>query len=659
MCNVVQLGLFDPFVSHDAEATEGALGSANVIIGSGAVAGPLSAGTLSELAKIRDTEKDCAGLAGTRWNRTVCSGALAATREGTTFLLSASTDRLALVQQSFPSLCPIAAAVSELANAGIEERGAIFTRREVVDFILDLVGYTADRPLHQLKLLEPSFGDGDFLLPAIERLVEAWSHSGDPQVLLGDSIRAVELHGAMFEKTRSQVTKLLEQRGVEAASARALADRWLVQGDFLLVPLDAGFDVVIGNPPYVRQELIPDVLLAEYRARFSTIYDRADLYIPFIERSLRSLVPGGQLGFICADRWMKNRYGGPLRQLVSDGFHLKVFVDMVNTPAFHSDVIAYPAITVISRERAATTRIAHQPPIEKHALSALARELLGTEGIGVTVREVAGAVVGAEPWVFACLGAADQLGLVRRLEASFPTIEEAGCLVGIGVATGADQAFIGLFDELDVEPDRKLPLVMTRDILEGVVNWRGFGVVNPFADGGGLVDLERYPRLRRYLEARRVQIAGRHVAQKSPANWYRTIDRIYPALACTPKLLIPDIKGEAHVVYEGGQLYPHHNLYYLTSETWDLKALQAVLMSGIARLFVSIYSTKTRGGYLRFQAQYLRRIRIPHWSDVAPNLHRELIGAAARGDVAACNRAVFSMYGLTTEEKAALGGNGE
>jgi uncharacterized protein (DUF2237 family) len=45
--------------------------------------------------------------------------------------------------------------------------------------------------------------------------------------------------------------------------------------------------------------------MAEYRERYTTIYDRADLYIPFIERSLRGLAPGGALGFICADRWMK------------------------------------------------------------------------------------------------------------------------------------------------------------------------------------------------------------------------------------------------------------------------------------------------------------------------------------------------------------------
>jgi methylase of polypeptide subunit release factors len=68
---------------------------------------------------------------------------------------------------------------------------------------------------------------------------------------------------------------------------------------------------VIGNPPYVRQELIPEALLTEYRARFETLYDRADLYVPFIERSLSLLRAGGALGFICSDRWMKNKYGGP------------------------------------------------------------------------------------------------------------------------------------------------------------------------------------------------------------------------------------------------------------------------------------------------------------------------------------------------------------
>jgi hypothetical protein len=505
-------------------------------------------------------------------------------------------------------------------------------------------------------MLEPSFGDGDFLFPVVDRLVASWRrgrHARNVVADLSDSIRAVELHRPTFAATRTRLVDHLMLRGIDASHAVKLTEQWLVHGDFLLAPLEAGFDFVVGNPPYVRQELIPDLLLAEYRARYKSVYDRADLYVPFIERSLALLGSRGNLAFICADRWMKNRYGGPLRRIVADGFHLKIYVDMVNTPAFQSDVIAYPAITVISRDKPGVTRIARQPAISKAALAELSRDLLqGPRGGKVT--ELSGVTGGDSPWL---LDGDEQIVLVRSIEESFPALEESGCKVGIGVATGADKAFIGRFDELDVEDDRKIPLVMTGDITGGKVEWRGLGVINPFSDEGGLVSLKDYPRLRRYLEARREQISRRHVAQKLPANWYRTIDRIFPALAAKPKLLIPDIKGEASIVHEAGKLYPHHNLYYITSETWDLRALQAVLMSGIARLFVAAYSTKMRGGYLRFQAQYLRRIRVPRWDDVPKPLRRKLQSAGLAGDLAACNAAAIELYGLSDAQAHALRGN--
>lgn len=555
-----------------------------------------------------------------------------------------------------------AAAINMLAEqGGIDARGAIFTRVEVVDFILDIAGYTTDQALHRKRILEPSFGAGDFLLRIIDRLLMAWHAShpvGTAQEELADAIRAVELHHETFVVTRSLVIERLKASGIAVASAIALADRWLVQGDFLLEPIAGWFDFVVGNPPYVRQELIPAALLAEYRSRYRTLYDRADLYIPFIERSLLMLSEGGCVGFICADRWMKNRYGGPLRQLVAKNFHLKIYVDMVDTPAFHSDVIAYPAITIISRERPAMTRIAHRPQIDPATLLslsiALRMDVISPDN--KLVRELGNVIDKAQPWL---LGSLDQMTLIRRLEANFPTLEEAGCKVSIGVATGADKAYIGDFDELDVELDRKLRLVTTSDIVSGEVKWCGQGVINPFSEEGGLVDLRAYPRLARYLELRRDVIEARHCAKKTPLNWYRTIDRITPSIAAKPKLLIPDIKGEAHVVFEDGQLYPHHNLYYVTSDAWDLRALQAVLLSSVTRLFVASYSTKMRGGYLRFQAQYLRRIRIPYWQDVPALLRSELIAAARNRDIQACNNAVFNLFVLNCGERSIVGGNGE
>ncbi len=325
---------------------------------------------------------------------------------------------------------------------------------------------------------------------------------------------------------------------------------------------------------------------------------------------------------------------------------------MVNTPAFLSDVVAYPGIVIIGREKPGPARVAARPAIEAGALQALASTLTAAKLLaGSEAIEFSAPARGSAPWL---LEAPTHLALVRRLEAAFPTLEEAGCKVGIGVATGADQAFIGPYDSLDVEADRKLPLVTTRDIASGTVKWRGLGIINPFGPDGKLVTLPGYPKLASYLDARGAAIKTRHVARKNPAAWYRTIDRIYPELACMPKLLIPDIKGEANVVYEEGGFYPHHNLYFVTAAAWDLRALQAVLLSEVTSTFITLYSTKMRGGYLRFQAQYLRRLRLPLWHDVPHPVQAALARAGTARDIAACNTATAFLYGLTDGERATL-----
>lgn len=540
------------------------------------------------------------------------------------------------------------------APRNADERGAIFTRRVVVDFILDLVGYTADIDLHEASLLEPSFGDGDFLLPAIERLLAARLRAQQSGAQIGSidhCIQAVELHADSYMLTRDKVVALLIRSHFTLDEAQRIARVWLVQGDYLLADMPSEFDFIVGNPPYVRQELIPAPLLEEYRRRYTTLYDRADLYVPFIERSLHLLKDQGKLSFICSDRWMKNKYGGPLRDLVSQQFHLGAYIDMVDADAFHSEVSAYPAITVISRNRPGPTRVADRPQLDHDYLRTLALAFHSPVLAGTLIREITGIVSGSSPWI---LDLSAKTLLIKRLEADYPILEEVGCKVGIGVATGADKVFIGKFAELDVEEDRKLPLAMAKDLASGHVVWRGHGVINPFTDEGPLVDLAKYPKLRRYLEGHRQQIMGRHVAKKNPENWYRTIDRITPSLSSRPKLLIPDIRGEAQVAFEGGNLYPHHNLYFIVSDTWDLRALQAVLLSSITRLFISTYSTKMRGGYLRFQAQYLRRIRLPTWDSISPAMRERLINAASTLDIDECNEATADLYSLTQQERHAL-----
>ncbi|MEM7792356.1 MAG: Eco57I restriction-modification methylase domain-containing protein [Verrucomicrobiota bacterium] len=540
-----------------------------------------------------------------------------------------------------------------------KSHGSVYTKPEVVDFILDLAGYKEERPLFKLRLLEPSFGGGDFLLPVIDRLISSALSEGIDLTFenLSQCVRAVELHRNTYLETKQRVLERLTTN-IPRSAAEHLTDAWLIQGDFLIEAFDEEFDYVVGNPPYVRQELIPAPLLAEYKVRYSTLYERADLYIPFIERSLSLLKTTGVLGIICSDRWMKNRYGGPLRSFVSTNFHLSVYVDMVGTDAFTEEVSAYPAITIFNRSSSRHTATVHRSHISASTFaeisSAIERGDLADDQRLFQPMEVQRE--GSEPWI---LESSDQIDLLRRIESDFPAIEATGCRIGIGVATGADKCFIGPFDSLDVEEDRKLPLATTKDIVSGEVRWRGLGVINPFSNDGGLVDLNQYPRLKAYLEAKKEAIAGRHCAKKNPERWYRTIDRIWPELAIRPKLLIPDIKGEAHIVFERGELYPHHNLYFITSDCWDLRALQAVLLSRLTRLFISTYSTQMRGGYLRFQAQYLRRLRLPEWHSVSQRMRQELFRAAENRDLEACNAAVAALFNLSTKERIAVEGNGK
>jgi hypothetical protein len=554
-------------------------------------------------------------------------------------------------QELFPAVTFVGDLVERMKSASSSERGAVFTKAEVVDFMLDLIGYTSDRALWEMRLLEPSFGGGDFLIRAVERLLVSASRDAMRPEKLRSAIRAVELHRDSFEATSEKIQTLLIASGISQFEAASLTEHWLTNADFLLEPFDADFDFVVGNPPYVRQELIPAEMLAVYRQRYATLYDRADLYVPFIERSLQLLKHGGHMSFICSDRWMKNRYGGPLRRMVAEDYAMLFYVDMVGTAAFQTDVVAYPAITVIQRgESDARVRIAHRPEVSKKALSYLCKAMKGPpSGFNGTVAEVAVKPHGDEPWLLES-DAQPSLELVRRLEAAFPVLEESGCNVGIGVATGADKIYIGPLDELDVEEERKLPLVTTRDILSGAVQWRGLGVVNPFEENGALAELARYPRFAAYMQKHRGILIKRHCAQKANGSWYRTIDRITPSLAKQPKLLIPDIKGEANIVLDESGLYPHHNLYYIISRDWPLLALQRVLLSGIARLFVRAYSTKMRGGCLRFQAQYLRRIRLPKWNNVPLDAQKIFSHQGGDGTPMAIQHAVMMTYRLTEPE---------
>lgn len=150
-------------------------------------------------------------------------------------------------------------------------------------------------------------------------------------------------------------------------------------------------------------------------------------------------------------------------------------------------------------------------------------------------------------------------------------------------------------------------------------------------------------------------MSKRHVSKKSPANWYKTIDRVNANLRAQTKLYLPDFKGRIAPVLDSGQTYPHHNLYFITSAVWDPEVLGGLLLSDMAQFFIESYGVRMRGGYLRFQAQYLRRIRVPAVVNLTLEQREGLRTAFRQRDVAAANALAMDIYGLTAQERTLFG----
>jgi adenine-specific DNA-methyltransferase len=531
------------------------------------------------------------------------------------------------------------------------EYGTFGTRRWVVELILDLVGYTSERDLAVQRAIEPACGSGAFLGPMVQRLAQSCRLHGRDLMQATAAIRACDLQPAGVAQSLAVVQQELVAEGLSAAEAETLAERWVSHEDFLLSMHELGSaDYVIGNPPYIRLEAVSPQRSEAYRLACRAMGGRSDVYVGFFEVALKALNPGGALGFICADRWMRNQYGQRLRELVVAGFAVEAVIEMHDVDAFEEEVRAYPSVTIIRRQPQASAVVATTSAgFDEHAALRVRTWSNGNRrrarGSTFEAARLPGWFDGASSWPS---GSPERLALVADLERNLPTLEDlrTATRVGIGVASGADRVLV-VNDPLLVEQDRMLPLAMVRDTLSGELRWSGNYLVNPWeGDTGALVSLDDHPRLRAYLQANATVLRGRNVAIRRPQQWYRTIDRVNHSLLGRPKLLLPDIKAEIHPVLDTGDLYPHHNLYWVASEQWDLEVLGGLLLSAVAQMFIECYAVKMRGGYLRFQAQYLRRIRVPRLASLPRRTAGELSRSFAARDVERATAAALLAYGL-------------
>ena len=103
-----------------------------------------------------------------------------------------------------------------------------------------------------------------------------------------------------------------------------------------------GFDAVIGNPPYVRQELLGDQVKRALKKAYAAYDGMADLYVYFYERGLKLLRPGGRMSYVVTNKWLKAGYAEKLRELFAERSWLEFIADFGHAKHFFPDADVFP-----------------------------------------------------------------------------------------------------------------------------------------------------------------------------------------------------------------------------------------------------------------------------------------------------------------------------
>jgi len=247
--------------------------------------------------------------------------------------------------------------------------GIYYTPTYVVDFIVKntLEQFLRDKPNDgAVKVIDPACGSGSFLLRALSSLIESTKASTFEEKLriLKSSIHGVDLDPKAVEIAQvNLLLRILEKRKIlpildgNIKCGNSLIDDEEIAGDrafnwkdeFSGEMKSGGFDIVIGNPPYVESRDIDDTEWDFYRDHYASAYKRFDLSVVFLEKGITVLRDGGLLGVIISNKFTASDYGYGVRHFILGNCCIKQIVDLSNVQVFR-DASTYPFILILQKE---------------------------------------------------------------------------------------------------------------------------------------------------------------------------------------------------------------------------------------------------------------------------------------------------------------------
>ncbi|MGB0651732.1 MAG: Eco57I restriction-modification methylase domain-containing protein [Thermoplasmatota archaeon] len=435
-------------------------------------------------------------------------------------------------------------------------------------------------------VLDPGCGEGAFFLPILEEYASYAATHGHPLSWVVERVRGVELDPKPLSVCREQAQHVLAEHGFQPTDADLAS--LVVECDFTRFE-EAGFDLVIGNPPYVRLEGLAELDRRRYRRQFQSAVNRYDLYFLFFEQGLRLLASEGQLCFITPQKYAQVWSGSGLRKLLATR-ELRGVVILAED-AF-PDLVTYPAITHLLNQR----------PGPKH------RVQVHDERKGES-RSVEQASLCESPW-FCLFGESD-------VDEGVLTLADVCSRIGVGVATGADAVFELAPDEARMIPAEYVrPALSGRDLpaVEGEAIEPRSQMVFPYDGAGRLVPEASLGAAAEYLAMahHRERLVKRSCHAKGSRAWYEYHERPRPKEFEGPKIVVQDIQRTPvfHIDRTGSM--PKHSVYYIIPKDMDqLEVLAEYLNSEKARAWLEGHCMSAAGGHLRLQSKTLARLPVP------------------------------------------------
>jgi hypothetical protein len=404
------------------------------------------------------------------------------------------------------------------------------------------------------------------------------------------------------------------------------------EGEYGAVSSSAGFDQMIGNPPYVRIQVLKRKSPKDvewYREHYAAAKKgNYDLYVVFIERALKLLHGRGQLAFICPHRFFQVEYGEPLRGLISRGKHLRHVVHFGNEQVFPG-ATNYVCLLFLSRSPADECRFVKSDKL-KHWLATQTGEEGSFAAKRITTRE----------WNF----------VVGKAAAPFEHLDSFPIKLGkvadlfVGIQTDADDVFLLKREREDrsyvwcaseftgqIHPFEKHHL---KPFLKGSLNVRRYWLDDPTRlvlfpyethDGRSvLIEADEYakrlPKTWQYLNACKSRL-DTATKKKAGLPWHAYVYKKNHTRFESPKLLAPaiatgacfasDPQGIYYFVGSGAGGGGGYGIVPIEACPLSSDALLAVLNSSISTFFLRLVSAPFANGYIALTRQFIENLPIP------------------------------------------------